>query len=166
MGDLYLRIDVDGTGVLRASRYDTKQKGPASQVAGSGLDVDLVRLFEGWLQLRDRTWDEAEIRIFGSLLHRCLFGERGWDWIEGAIASVAPTRCRLELSFPADGAYARLASLPWEYLYRPDRPGATGGFLAARPDLVLVPVHPAVQRRRPARARDPVAAARRRQPAE
>ena len=44
---------------------------------------------------------------------------------------------RLQLAFPADAASSRLASLPWEYLCAPDRPGNDGRFLVLTPGLML-----------------------------
>jgi hypothetical protein len=137
MGDVRIAISVDSRGVLRATRRDTQAKGPPCGVRTAGLDADLIRLFEGWLRLRNRSWREVEIRTFGSLLHRFLFGERGWDWVEGVIRQVQPALVHLELVFPADGEYARLAAIPWEYLYRPERPGRAGEHLAADRKLVL-----------------------------
>jgi CHAT domain len=102
------------------------------------LNADLIGLFERWLTLRDRVWRDDEIRVFGSLLHRCLFSDEIWFWIQAQIDSRDPgKRIRLELTFPADLPYSRLAAIPWEYLYRPDRPGKNGIFLAADPGLIL-----------------------------
>ena len=123
---------------MRPTRRDTNARGPESQLTGAGLDLDVLRLFEGWLRLRDRRWRESEIRIIGSLLHRYLFGERdSWDWVDGVMREVHPAVVHLELVFPADTEFARLAGLPWEYLYRPETPGRTGAFLATERNLVL-----------------------------
>lgn len=102
------------------------------------LDAELIGLFERWLTLRARAWRDEEIRVFGSLLHRCLFSDEIWFWIQSQIDRRAPgQRIRLELIFPADPPYSRLAAIPWEYLYRPDRDGKNGIFLAADPGLIL-----------------------------
>jgi hypothetical protein len=74
------------------------------------LHADLIGLFERWLTLRDRDWREEEIRVFGSLLHQCLFSDEIWFWIQAQIDTrAAGTRIRLELIFPADPPYSRLA---------------------------------------------------------
>jgi len=102
------------------------------------FDAELIGLFERWLTLRDRAWRDEEIRVFGSLLHQCLFSEEIWFWIQAQIDGRSPgTRIRLELIFPADSPYSRLAAIPWEFLYRPDRDGKNGIFLATDPGLIL-----------------------------
>lgn len=138
MGEVRIEIRVDTSGRMRPRRRDTQQIGPQSQVMTAGLDRDIIRLFEGWLRLRDRRWREVEIRTFGSLLHRFLFAERdSWNWIDGVIREIQPAVVNLELVFPADGEYARLAAVPWEYLYRPEEPGRAGTYLAGERNLVL-----------------------------
>ena len=124
--------------MVRARRLANNAPSPMGEVRYDKLNADLIGLFERWLTLRDRDWREEEIRVFGSLLHRCLFSDEIWFWIQGQIDGRVPdTRIRLELIFPADPPYSRLAAIPWEYLYRPDRPGKNGIFLAADPGLVL-----------------------------
>jgi len=129
---------VESNGRVRARRLSNKDPSPRGQVRYDKLDADLIGLFERWLTLRDRDWRDDEIRIFGSLLHRCLFNDEIWFWIQAQIDSRDDgTRIRLELTFPADLPYSRLAAIPWEYLYRPDQPGKNGVFLAADPGLIL-----------------------------
>jgi CHAT domain-containing protein len=138
MDDVRIEIRVDNRGVLRPTRLDNDATGPEFRIRTSGLDADLIRLFEGWLRLRDRVWREVEIRSFGSLLHRFLFGERDtWDWIDSVIREVDPAVAHLQLVFPADGEYARLAAIPWEYLYRPEKQAEAGAYLAAQRNLIL-----------------------------
>ena len=103
----------------------------------SGLDAAVMTLFERWLTLRDRDWRADEIEVFGALLHRCLFPEPVWSWIETTIRQAEPEPVRLELIFPVTPPYARLAAIPWEYLYRPPRGPDLGWFLAADRRLVL-----------------------------
>lgn len=129
---------MNSDGCVRGRRLANSDPSPRSQVRYDKLDADLIGLFERWLTLRERSWRDQEIRVFGSLLHRCLFGDDIWFWIQSAIDSRARgTRIRLELVFPADLPYSRLAAIPWEYLYRPDRDGKNGIFLAADPGLIL-----------------------------
>lgn len=125
-------------GTVRARRLANSDPSPRAQVRYDKLNADLIGLFERWLTLRDRVWRDEEIRVFGSLLHRCLFSDDIWFWIQSAIDSRGRgRRIRLELIFPADPPYSRLAAIPWEYLYRPDRDGKNGMFLAADPGLIL-----------------------------
>ncbi|MGW4060840.1 CHAT domain-containing protein [Amycolatopsis sp. NPDC004747] len=131
MGDVRISVTVDAKGHVQAHRRDNNDKSVVWPIGYSGLDAELIRLFERWLTRRDSDWRESEIRAFGSLLHRCLFG-RNWSWLQSIIDSVQ--RVRLELGFPAE---SRLAAIPWEYLYRPDTPTRRGAFLATEPGLVL-----------------------------
>jgi len=137
MTDPRISVRVGSDGSVRARRLSNNDPSPIARVGYSGIDADLIRLFERWLTLRDRVWREEEIRVFGSLLHRCLFSDKIWFWIQSAIDDRGPGRIRLELIFPADPPYSRLAAIPWEYLYRPDRPGRNGAFLAADPGIIL-----------------------------
>ena len=125
-------------GCVRARRLSDNDQPPESQVRYDKLNAELIGLFERWLTLRDRVWTDEEIRIFGSLLHRCLFSDEIWFWIQSQIdGRGSGRRIRLELIFPADPPYSRLAAIPWEYLYRPDRNGKNGIFLATDPGLIL-----------------------------
>ena len=115
------------------------------RIETSSFDRELIRIFEDWLRLRDRVWREAEIRAFGSLLHRYIFDSGGWSWVDRQIQDAAPAVVRLELVFPADEAYSRLAAVPWEFLYVPDEHGRRGAFLAADNKLVLSRYMPSAQ---------------------
>jgi CHAT domain len=130
-----IAVTVHQDGRVSARRAEDDAQSPDDAVCWSGLDRTLVQLFERWLTLRDRAWEEDEIRAFGDLLHRCVFPENVWSWVERQLDRGGTTR--LSLTFPADGHYARLAAVPWEYLHVPDRPGRAGRYLAAAPDIVL-----------------------------
>jgi hypothetical protein len=136
--DERISVEVDWKGFVQGRRLANNSHSPKGRVELTGLDPDLIRLFERWLVLRDRQWREDEIRAFGSLLHRYLFESRVWSWIESAIDDLAEgDRIRLELSFPAKPPYSRLAAIPWEYLYQPARGGRNGRFLATDARIVL-----------------------------
>jgi CHAT domain len=136
--DQRISVEVDWKGFVQGRRLANNRTSPKGRVELTGLDADLIRLFERWLVLRERQWREDEIRAFGSLLHRYLFESHVWSWIESAIdALTAGDRIRLELSFPAKPPYSRLAAMPWEYLYQPARGGRNGCFLAADARIVL-----------------------------
>jgi len=136
--DQRIGVEVDGKGFVQARRLDNNRSSTKGRVELTGLDADLIRLFERWLVLRERQWREDEIRAFGSLLHRYLFEGHVWSWIESAIdALAAGDRIRLELIFPAKPPYSRLAAMPWEYLYQPAREGRNGCFLASDARIVL-----------------------------
>jgi hypothetical protein len=138
MDDVRIELRVDRDGRMRATRRDTDESGPTFQMVSAGLDAEIIRLFQRWLVLRDRKWSEDEIRLFGSLLHRFMFGEGDcWRWVDGVIRQVNTGIVHLELVFPADGAFAALAAIPWEYLYRPEYQMRSGSHLAADKRLVL-----------------------------
>jgi CHAT domain-containing protein len=137
--DQRISVEVDGKGFVQAHRLANNSHSPRGHVELTGLNTELIRLFERWLVLRDRQWREDEIRAFGSLLHHYLF-ESGdvWSWIESAIEALTKgDHIRLELSFPAKPPYSRLAAIPWEYLYQPAREGRNGYFLASDVRIVL-----------------------------
>lgn len=136
-----VRVAADG-GLSLRNWANGAQCNPAGRVDLRGLDGAVLRLFEQWLTLRDRHWDEQEIRVFGQLLHRQLFLDDCWDWVEAQAGSRGDDTVRLMLAFPADQASSRLASLPWEFLCVPDRPGRNGRFLVLEPWLVLSRVVP------------------------
>jgi CHAT domain-containing protein len=124
-----IEVTVSPTGVVSGRRSDGAF-GPDGQLAFRGVDAELIRLFERWLAERDREWRQADIRAFGSLLHRALFPSDLWQWVERTIDDMpAQDRLRLQLAFPTNGL-GHLAAVPWEYLYAPDRPGREGFFLA------------------------------------
>ncbi len=119
MTDQRLCVTVTPDGCAQARWQANNAHSPEGKVGFTDLDADVIRLFERWLTLRDRTWRDDEIQVFGSLLHRCLFTDRVWSWIESRInapSTDADHRIRLELCFPAKPPYSRLAAVPWEYL--------------------------------------------------
>jgi hypothetical protein len=133
---LRIEIRVEAHGKLRAVRLDTYAELFENHVEMSGIDADLIRVFERWLGLRDRRWEDAEIRTFGSLLHRFLFGDRDCYQLYDAITQTQGAT-RLELVFPANDTGARLAAIPWEFLYRPDQDTRQGPYLAIDSKIVL-----------------------------
>jgi hypothetical protein len=143
--DRRISITVKPDGTVQAARRWDNGHSTEGRVRYAGLDADLIRIFERWLTRRDQVWRADEIQLFGSLLYRCLLPDQIWSWIEatvdaaggGADGSASAAPVRLELTFPALPPYSRLAAIPWEYLYRPDRPGRSGQFLATDPRLVV-----------------------------
>lgn len=133
---VFLGVHSDGAVVARTDGGGVYAA--AKPVSVKGLDGRLVRLFEGWMAQRDRTWDIEAIRAFGQLLHRTLFADAQlWGYVKGRLdrATADGQPLRLQLGFPADGAGSALASLPWEYLHTPD--DNPGFFLAEDRRLML-----------------------------
>jgi len=134
-GDVELRGDNDA--ILRGQRHGVQ-----------GVDAELIRVFERGLRDRGRDWQFADIRAFGSLLHRSLFPSDTWRWVEERIDALPRgDRIRFQLAFPARGL-GHLAAIPWEYLRVPDRDGREGFFLATDRRLMLTRYLP-MERGRP-----------------
>ena len=134
-GDLEMRWD-DGAS-LRGQRHGVRE-----------VDAELIRVFERGLVDRGREWASADIRAFGSLLHRSLFPADTWRWVEERIDNLPPgDRIRFQLAFPA-GEAGHLAAIPWEYLRVPDRDGREGFFLATDRRCILTRYLP-MERGRP-----------------
>ena len=132
-------VGLDGQVSARRLEDDAQYQG-GGKIGWSGLDRRLVGLFERWLRLRDRSWEEDEIRAFGDLLHRCLFPDDVWAWVEQQLDR--DTTTRLSLTFPWEGDYARLAAVPWEFLHAPDRPCMPGDLSGGEPGRRTLALHP------------------------
>jgi hypothetical protein len=131
-----IQVRVSPTGEVDA-RTDDGAYGPSGTVRVDGIDGDLIRVFERWLRDRTRPWRLQEIAAFGGLLHRSLFTQDQWAWIETILATRdRADRVRLQLALPGSGL-TFLAAIPWEYLRVPDRAGQEGYFLATRRGLML-----------------------------
>lgn len=136
MPSLSVSLTVDSEGAVTARRSGDEQV-VTKPGRWTGLEADLVRLFERWLSQRDRTWREDEVSAFGRLLHGSLFtSSEIWEFVRSAISANDGEVTRLRLGFPADGPYARYSTRPWEFLYRPDS-NTADGFLAGSRRLVL-----------------------------
>ena len=132
-------ISVTGAGSVEAVRDDGARSGPG-KIKSSGLDADLIRLFERWLSERDRAWRRDEITVIGRLLHRALLEGVVGTFVDHTLLGLgAKDRIRLQLEFPVDGSggLRHLAAVPWEYLYSPDSAGRAGFFLATDPRFIL-----------------------------
>jgi hypothetical protein len=140
VADVRIYAEVSDEGSLELRRRGTNELYAASAKVGfDGLEAELVRLFERWLAVRSRVWEEDELRAFGTLLHRILFTPATWAAVQAQLdaAEARDERLRLELVFPFDSPYTRLAAIPWEYLYAPDTAVRQGFFLATHQRLVL-----------------------------
>jgi hypothetical protein len=132
-------VSVRSEGRVEARRDDDATAGPMP-IYASGLDADLIWLFERWLSERDRNWRRDEITVIGRLLYRVLLKGAVGDFVEWTLNQLPDgDRLRLRLAFEADapGPFRHLPAVPWEYLYAPDLPGRAGFFLATHPRLLL-----------------------------
>jgi CHAT domain len=146
-------VSVRSDGVVEARRDDDAQP-DNGRIALTGLDVDLIRMFERWLSERDRVWRRDEITVIGRLLHRVILDGVVGDFVQQTLVDLDPDdRLRLQLAFPADGA-GHLPAVPWEFLYAPDRAGRPGFFLATDPRLILSRYIPLESGRRVLRPED------------
>lgn len=153
MGPLSISLIVDGRGdvTARAWRGGAAEKGER-RVDLTGLDGRVLRVFERWLMVPDRSWDREDIQVFGRLLHRKLFSGKLWDWVERRLGERGDELLRLQLAFPIDAASSRLATLPWEFLCDPE-----DRFLVLTPGLMLSrSLPPGVTARRTAATTDVV----------
>ena len=117
-----IEVTISPSGEVTA-RSDDGGHSPAGQGGFFGVDAELIRVFGRFLTERGREWRSSEIRAFGSLLHRSLFPQEVWSWIEARFDRLgAGDRLRLQLAFPSEGL-THLAAVPWEYLYVPNRAG-------------------------------------------
>jgi hypothetical protein len=133
-----ISVVVSPNGTVKARSWPGRaQMASERKVDLTGLDGRVLRGFERWLMDHARVWDREDIRVFGQLLHRRLFPDAIWTWIQDRIDKRRDEVIRLQLSFAADAASSRLASLPWEFLCAPDRPGDDGRFLVLTPGLML-----------------------------
>jgi hypothetical protein len=134
-------VQSDGSVVARLNGINGGERQGRQPVGLSGLDGRLVRLFETWMTSRGREWTHEEVRAFGQLLHRTLFPENAmWAYVKEHLSRPDPGVVRLMLAFPKDGAAARLAAFPWEYLHTPE--DEDGRFLAEDERVVLSRVVP------------------------
>ena len=146
-------VSVTRDGVVETRRDDDARSDPG-RVTLTGLDADLIRLFERWLSERDRTWRRDEITVIGRLLYRCILDGGTGVFVERTLDELGPDdRLRLQLAFPADGM-GHLPAVPWEFLYAPDRAGRAGFFLATDPRLILSRYIPLESGRRQLRPED------------
>lgn len=132
-------VSADGSVEARSWRDDARISTQGHVLDLAGLDGRVLRLFDRWLRLRDRTWSEEEVRVLGLLLHRRLFSPEVWAWLVDRLDAAHGEGIAVELclAFHADAASSRMAALPWEYLCAPDRPGQDGRFLVLTPGLLL-----------------------------
>ncbi|MEV0284779.1 CHAT domain-containing protein [Kribbella sp. NPDC050820] len=135
---LSISVAVSPTGKVTARSWrDGTEQSSDHRVALMGLEGRTLRVFERWLMEHDREWDREDIRVFGQLLHQLLFSDKVWTWIRHQIDNRGDDTVRLQLEFPTDAASSRLATLPWEFMCGPDRPGDDGQFLVLMPGVLL-----------------------------
>lgn len=134
MREIILFIGEDGSVI---ARRDNGARSPDGRIRLDGIDGDVIRVFQHWLLERRTGWRQADIRAFGSVLHRALFDGGVWRWVKARLDELGPgERLRLLLDFPF-AAQRHLAAIPWEYLYAPESAEAEGFFLATDERLVL-----------------------------
>ena len=96
---------------------------------------DLIDVFDSWVREKKITHRD-EMKALGALLYTALFDGDTEQLFRRTLEGIQkPDRLRLQLVF--NQAALNLASIPWEFLYRPDRETSLGFFLATHPRLVL-----------------------------
>ncbi len=134
MDDVELTLTIKASGDIEARRDDGSQT--ASRLNLDPLHARLLNLFDGWLR-EPRGLDRGELEVFGSFLHRAVFGGEVEGYFERARADAERFGGRLRLQMSFDSELPDLPGLPWEFLYSPDRPARPGYFLGTRKDLVV-----------------------------
>lgn len=134
MADYELHLRVEQAGAVRAVSSGGSEA--FGQIADDPLYAGLLDMFGGWAR-RHKLTDRREFELFGSLLWRAVVPSDVERLIDDQVAKAkaADSRLRIQLTFEEEAH--GLASLPWEYLFRPDRPGRRGYFLATAPALAL-----------------------------
>lgn len=132
MTDIEITVTEDGR--LRAQRLDTREESPEMPVGFRGLDRDLVQFLERLLAGGYSMWSVNDIRIFGALLYRCLIPDPVDSWLRTLLETRRNNPLRIALGFPPSGTFARMASVPWEYMVAPGKPDIQ---MATDPDVVL-----------------------------
>jgi CHAT domain-containing protein len=96
---------------------------------------DLIDVFDFWVREKKITRRE-EMKALGALLYTSLFDGDTDQLFKKTLDGIQnPDRLRLQLVFNQEAF--DLASIPWEFLYRPDRENSLGFFLATQTRLVL-----------------------------
>jgi CHAT domain-containing protein len=105
-------------------------------VVRSRRERDLLALFADWAR-GGKLESRREYEVFGALLWDALFPPQIEQFFHARLqaAKAAAAELRLRLVFEGD-AHA-LATLPWEYLYRPATDTRPGRFLATDASIVL-----------------------------
>ena len=111
------------------------------------LHRNVISVFEDWLR-ECKISQRRELEALGALLYTTIFTGQMETFFEQTLDRTlhAGHRLRLQLSFQKGAA--DLASLPWEYLYRPETETAPGYFLSTAVNLVLSRYLPLVTGRR------------------
>jgi CHAT domain-containing protein len=133
----------DDSNVYNRKKYNAERYG---LLVLNDLQRDMIGLFDDWLRqerqnekngIQNRKLSRRrEFEVFGSLLYKTLFDQQIGAFFEQTLANVPKDRrLRVQLSF--EGKMAELASIPWEYLYYPDKGYHKGFFLATDVRLVL-----------------------------
>jgi CHAT domain-containing protein len=134
-----IAVKVAEDGVVSAQLFSLQAYSPPRPTRlRAGVERDLIRLFARWLTVREWQWQADELRAFGTLLHQALFPDDVWEWVERYVdKGSAESPVRLTLQFPTEPPFSTYATLPWEYLFVPERPERQGYFLSTRSILTL-----------------------------
>jgi hypothetical protein len=104
---------------------------------GDDLASETIGLFQRWLR-EGRLQSRDEFTLLGKYLERVLFTDQGIAGeFQKALSEAKERRERLILRLRFDDRAEDMADWPWEYLYRPDRPGRKGFFFSTDVNLSL-----------------------------
>jgi hypothetical protein len=104
----------------------------SGKVKQEPLLLDTIRIFDDWLSQGNIT-RRQEFEVLGRLLYEVLFSGEIGAFFERLLSEARKTHERLVVRLSFTEAAAKLANLPWEYLYYEKE----RFFLSTRVDLVL-----------------------------
>jgi CHAT domain len=139
-----LIIDIQDAATIRART----RLGATSDSEKLALDPTprlMVDLFEEWLR-EGKITKRRELEVLGTLLYEAIFSGKVGEFFKKKLTEFEATykkdgklppdkRLRVELVFGE--ATLGLSSLPWEFLFCPDKETAKGFFLSSKTNLVL-----------------------------
>jgi CHAT domain len=137
-GDTDLQCTFTFVSNERIMYEDTYGRSAAAEVDRGGLSWRTIAVLASWVRDHDDYVGRVELEVLGSHLYDLLFADAiGAEFAESYRAFERRQgrrgRVRLDLCFHPEAE--ELAGLPWEFLYRPGRPG---GFFLAGEDIGLV----------------------------
>lgn len=130
--EVTLRIDQ-----LDRVRAQNERGGETSgRIDSDQIRTKVIGLFDRWTRT-GKLIEPREFEVFGALLWESLVPAEISQFLDEALERARADDATLRIQLTFSNQARHLASLPWEYLYRPDEETRDGFFLATTRDLVL-----------------------------
>jgi hypothetical protein len=129
-----LEITVQDEKIIRASRDGGGTK--TGVVSLDPLRMETIALFQKWLAL-GKIIDREGLKVLGWHLYETIFNGEIASAFEGALIDSKEKGERLRVKLSFQEAALKLASLPWEFLYKPKTETGREFFLSTMTDLTL-----------------------------